>query len=203
MRQISPWVKAALEFGPLLVFFVAFRAFRHSPLVIGGHSYDGFVAATLVFVPVLVGATLALWALTGRLAAMQVVTLVLVLVFGGLTVWLDDPRFFKMKPTLIYLIFAGALGLALALRRNWLGLVLGQAVPLTEAGWRLLTGRLALFFMGLAVANEVIWRTQPDARWVLFKTFGLPLLMVAFFIANGRLFARHAPAADPGRDDQA
>lgn len=194
--KIKPWLKAALEFGPLILFFVVFMRFRDKTVAIGGTEYSGFIVATLIFIPVLVASTLALWRLTGKLAPMQIATLVLVIVFGGLSVWLNDPRFFKMKPTLIYLLFAGALGVSLALRRNWLQLVMSEALPMSSEGWRILTQRLVLLFLGLAIANEVVWRTMSETAWVNFKTFGLPALMVVFFVLNAKLFERHALPKD-------
>lgn len=195
-RKIKPWLKAALELGPLLLFFVVFMRFRDKTVLLGGTEYSGFIVATLVFVPVLVTATLVLWRLTGKLAPMQIATLVLVVVFGGLSIWLNDPRFFKIKVTLIYLIFAGLLGLSLILRRNWLQLVMSEALPMRAEGWRILTLRLTLLFLGLALANEIVWRTQSETTWVNFKTFGLPGIMVIFFVLNARLFERHAISKD-------
>lgn len=195
-RKINPWLKAALEFGPLVLFFVTFMRLRDKTVTLAGTEYSGFIVATLVFIPVLVATTLALWRLTGKLAPMQIATLVLVVVFGGLSVWLNDPRFFKMKPTIIYLIFAGLLGLSLALRRNWLELVMSEALPMSAEGWRQLTQRLALLFLGLAIANEIVWRGMSETAWVNFKTFGLPAIMIAFFVLNARLFERHALPKD-------
>lgn len=195
-RKINPWLKAALEFGPLVLFFLVFTRFRDHAVTLAGQEYSGFILATLIFIPVLAASTLALWRLTGKLAPMQIATLVLVVVFGGLSVWLNDPRFFKMKPTLIYLIFAGLLGLSLALRRNWLELVMSEALPMRPEGWRVLTLRMVLLFLGLALANELVWRLMSDSAWVNFKTFGLPAIMVAFFILNARLFERYALPGD-------
>ena len=191
-RKINPWLKAGLEFGPLILFFVVFMRLRDKTLTIAGTEYSGFIVATLVFIPMLVASTLALWRLTGKLAPMQIATLVLVVVFGGLSVWLNDPKFFKMKPTIIYLIFAALLGFSLALRRNWLQLVMAEALPMNDAGWRILTRRMALLFLGLAIAHELVWRGMSETAWVNFKTFGLPAIMVAFFVLNARLFERHA-----------
>lgn len=195
-RKINPWLKAGLEFGPLILFFVVFMRLRDKTLTIAGTDYSGFIVATLVFIPVLVLSTLALWRLTGKLAPMQIATLVLVVVFGGLSVWLNDPKFFKMKPTIIYLIFAGLLGLSLALRRNWLELVMSEALPMRAEGWRILTIRMELLFLGLAIANEVVWRNMSETAWVNFKTFGLPAIMIAFFVANSKLFERYALPRD-------
>lgn len=199
-RSINPWLKAALEFGPLLLFFVVFSRLKEDTVTLWGTPYSGFIVATLVFIPVMVLTTLALWRLTGRLSPMQVATLVLVVVFGGLSVWLNDPRFFKMKPTMIYLLFAAILGASLALRRNWLGAVMAEALPMGDAGWRILTGRLAAFFLALAMLNEIVWRTMSEAAWVNFKTFGLTLLVFGFFMLNSGLFQRHALPRDETED---
>lgn len=192
-RKINPWLKAGLEFGPLLAFFIAFGRLKERTFTVAGTEYSGFIFATALFVPLMVISTLALWRLTGRLSVMQVATLVLVVVFGGLTIWLNEPRFFKMKVTIIYLLFAGILGLGMLLGKTWLALVMDEVLPLMPEGWRILTWRLIAFFLGLAVANEVIWRTMSDQAWVNFKTFGLSALVFGFFMAQGRLFARYAP----------
>ena len=142
--------------------------------------------------PVLALSTLVLWRLTGKLSVMQVLTLVLVVVFGGLTVWMNDERFFKMKVTLIYGLFAGLLSLGLILNRNWLELVIGEALPMQHAGWVKLTQRMIALFIGLAIANEAIWRNMSDTAWVNFKTFGLPVIMFVFLMANAGLFTRYA-----------
>ncbi|KGJ04125.1 intracellular septation protein [Paracoccus halophilus] len=195
-RKINPWLKAGLEFGPLILFFVVFMRLRDRTVTLAGTEYSGFIVATLVFVPVLVLSTLALWRLTGRLAPMQIATLVLVVIFGGLSVWLNDPRFFKVKPTIIYLIFAGLLGFSLIRGRNWLELVMAEALPMRPEGWRILTLRMALLFLGLAIANEIVWRSMSETAWVNFKTFGLPAIMIGFFVANARLFERYALPRD-------
>lgn len=197
---MSPKLKAVLDYGPLLVFLAVFLLYRNETIVLWGQDYPGLILATLVFVPLTVAANWILWARTGTLSVMQLVTLAVVVVFGGLTIWLNDPRFIKMKPTLIYLIFAALLATGAALRRNWLAAVLGEALPLSPEGWRILTRRLIWFCLGLAVLNEAIWRTQSDTTWVVFKTVGLILLTLGFFAANAPLFARHA-LPDDSRPD--
>lgn len=197
-RTVSPWVKFALEFGPVIAFFLAFGRLKEMTVTIGGTAYGGFILATAIFVPLLVLCTLILWGLTGRLSPMQIATLVLVVVFGGLSVWFNDERFFKMKPTIIYAIFAGILGFGLMRGKSYLALVMEGAMPLTAEGWMILTRRLMVFFAGLAVANEVIWRSFSDQTWVNFKTFGLPAALFAFFMAQSGLLKRHGT-----EDDQA
>jgi intracellular septation protein len=191
-RKINGWVKAGLEFGPLVVFFIAYIRMRGHTFTLFGVEREGFILATALFIPLMIVSTGLLWGLTGKLSKMQVATLVLVIVFGGLSVWLNDERFFKMKPTMIYLLFAGILGFGLMRGKSYLGAVMGEALALRDEGWMILTRRLALFFAGLAVANEVIWRTMSTDVWVNFKTFGLPLLVFGFFMAQSRLMQTHA-----------
>ncbi len=190
-KTINPWVKLGLEFGPLLAFFVAFGRLKGMTFSLGGTDYAGFILATAIFVPVLVVSTLILWRLTGRLSLMQIVTLVIVVVFGGLTIWFNDPRFLKMKPTLIYLIFAAILGFGLLRGRSYLALVMEEAMPLRPEGWMILTRRLTAFFVGLAVLNEVIWRNMSDQAWVNFKTFGLTAAIFLFFMAQSGLLQKY------------
>lgn len=196
---MSPKLKAALDYGPLIVFLAVFLLYRDQDVVLWGQTYPGLILATLVFVPLTVLANAVLWKKTGELSVMQLVTLVVVVVFGGLTIWLNDPRFIKMKPTLIYLTFAALLALGAMLGRNWLGRALGEAIPLSPEGWRILTHRIIWFCLGLAALNEVIWRTQSDTTWVVFKTVGLIFLTMLFFVGNAPLFNRHAlQAQDKG-----
>lgn len=191
-KTINPWVKPALEFGPILLFFVAYGRLKEQVFTIGGVDYSGFILATAGFIPLLALTTFILWKLTGKISKMQVVTLVLVAVFGGLTIWFNDERFFKMKPTLIYLIFAGTLGFGLLRGRSYLQLVLDEALPLQPEGWMILTRRMAVFFASLAVANELIWRLMSTDAWVNFKTFGLTGAMFLFFMIQGKLFEAYA-----------
>ncbi|MEI4484606.1 inner membrane-spanning protein YciB [Frigidibacter sp. MR17.14] len=195
-RKINPWLKAGLEFGPVLAFFVAFGRLKDTHVTIAGTDYGGFIVATAGFVALMILTTGILWKLTGRLSPMQIATLVLVVVFGGLSVWLNDERFFKMKPTMIYVLFAAILGWGLMRGRSYLALVMEEVMPLTQEGWMILTKRLALFFLALAVANEVVWRTMSDEAWVSFKTFGLTLAMFAFFIAQNGLMKAHGLSKD-------
>lgn len=192
MKETKPWVKPALELGPLLLFFAVFMWNRGSTVSLWGQEYTALVFATLVFIPILAVATLIQWKLTGKLAPMQIATLVLVVVFGGLSVWLNDPRFFKMKPTIIYLLFGLVLGYSLLAGKEWLRVVLGEALPMDSEGWRKLTLRMTLLFFALAVANEVVWRLMSETTWVYFKTFGMPVVLFVFLMANAGLYKAHA-----------
>ncbi|SLN31292.1 putative intracellular septation protein A [Aquimixticola soesokkakensis] len=191
-KHVSPGVKTALELGPILLFFVAYIALKDKTFSFAGQEYSGFIVATAAFIPLIALSSFALWRLSGKLSAMQIMTLVLVTVFGGLSVYLNDDRFFKMKPTIIYLFFAILLGVGVLRKESWLKSVMGEMVPLTPAGWHILTLRFIALFVGLAVANEIVWRTMDTDTWVKFKTFGLPIVMFAFIMAQSRLFARHA-----------
>lgn len=192
-KTIPGWLKTTLELGPVLGFFVAYLWFKDETFTVGGTEYDGFIAVTAGFIPVILACTGILWWLTGKLSHMQVVTAVLVTVFGGLSVWLNDERFIKMKPTLIYALFAAVLGFGLWRGRSYLSMVLAEAFPMTEAGWMALTRRMTWFFVALAVSNEIVWRTMSNDVWVYFETFGLPAAMFAFFIAQAGLIRDHTP----------
>ncbi len=190
-RQVNPMVKTALEFGPILVFFVSYLWLKDRIFTIGGTEYEGFIVVTAGFIPVFLICMGLLWKLTGHLSRMQVVTAVLIVVFGGLSVWLNDDRFFKMKPTLIYLLFGGALAIGLMRGESWLQLVMEGLVPLKQEGWMILTKRVMGLFLALAVLNEVIWRTMETETWVYFKTFGLTAAVFLFFLFQGGLFKKY------------
>ncbi len=179
-NSMSPGLKLLLDLGPLVVFFAAY--FKGNIFIATG----AFMAAT-------VGAIAFYWAKTRHVPMSQIITLVIVLVFGGLTLALDDPRFIKMKPTMIYALFSAILFGGLATGRSLLKVVFESAFPpLTERGWRILTLRWAVFFAVLAVLNEVIWRSFSEQFWVSFKLFGfLPLTMV-FAMAQMGVMNRHA-----------
>ena len=195
-RKLNPTLKMVLDFGPIVAFFLGYLLLRGQSFVIGGRSYTGFVAVTAAFVPLLVATTLITWRLTGHLSKMNLVTLVVVVVFGGLTVWFNDERFFKMKPTMIYAIFAVILFAGLLRGKSYLQMVMDEVLPIQPAGWMILTRRLAIFFAVLAVLNEVIWRNFSTGTWVAFKTFGLTVAIFGFFLAQARLFSTYALKED-------
>ena len=195
-RQVNPMVKMALEYGPIVLFFVAYLRLKDRVFIIGGTEYEGFIVVTAAFIPILVAATGAIWALTGKINKMQIATVVLVVVFGGLSVWLNDDRFFKMKPTMIYVLFGGVLAIGLLRGRSYLKYVMEEMMPLQDAGWMVLTKRLMLFFFAMAVANEVIWRVFSTETWVYFKTFGLTAAIFAFFMTQGSLFQTYGIEKD-------
>ena len=146
-ENLPKWVKPLLEFGPVLAFFVAYLKMKGTSYSLGGSDYDGFILVTALFVPLLLLCTAILWKLTGKISPMQIMTALLVTVFGGLTVWLNDPQFIKMKPTLIYLIFAGLLGFGLLRGQSYLRLVMQDALPMQAEGWMILTRRFTAVFL--------------------------------------------------------
>ncbi len=191
-RKINPILKLALELGPVILFFVMFGRLKDRVFVIGGAEYSGFIVTTAAFVVLIVLTTGLLWRLTGRLSRMQLMTLVLVIVMGGLSVWLNDERFIKMKPTLLYLAFGAILGVGLLRGQSYLSAVMEEVVPMKPEGWLILTRRMTAFFFALAVANEAVWRLMSTEAWVNFKTFGLTAALFLFILTQGRLFERYS-----------
>ena len=190
-KKINPTLKMVLEFGPIVLFFLGYLKFKDEIFLIGGNDYKGFIVVTAAFIPLMVISSLALWKLTGHISKMQILTLVLVILFGGMSVWFNDERFFKMKPTMIYLLFGGLLGFGLLRGRSYLKVVMEEMMPLQDEGWMMLTRRMCFFLLSLAVANELIWRTQSTETWVYFKTFGLSIAMFGFFMTQAGLFQKY------------
>jgi intracellular septation protein len=179
-RTIHPGLKAALEFGPALAFFAAYMWLKDESFTLGGTGYSGFVVVTAAFVPLLLASIVALRMLSGRVSRMQVVTAILVVIFGGLTVWFNDEQFFKMKTTIVYGIFAVVLFAGLLMGRSWLEYVMGELLPMRREGWMILTRRLATAFSFLAIGNEIVWRTMSTETWVKIETFGFPMALFLF-----------------------
>ena len=195
-KTIQPWVKTTLEMGPVILFFIFYSKLKNNEYVLLGETYEGFIVATALFIPVLLIATAILYFLTGKLSKMQVFTAVLVVVFGGLGIWFNDEKFFKMKPTMIYLLFGGILGFGLFKGQSYLQVVMDGALPMSRDGWMILTKRFMYFFFGLALANEMIWRSLSTDIWVNFKTFGLPLAMFVFFITQAKVISKYSAEND-------
>jgi intracellular septation protein len=183
-NKINPLLKLALDIGPLALFVVA-------------NAKLGIFVATGSFMAAVVAALLASYAMTRQWPIMPVVTAIVVLVFGGLTLGLHDETFIKLKPTIIYALFGGTLLGGYIFDKSFLAIVLDSVFHLTEEGWRKLTLRWALFFFALAVLNEVIWRTQTTDFWVNFKLYGFVPITFVFAAMQYPLLMRHAaePAA--------
>ncbi len=175
-------LKLLIDLVPLLVFFTAFR-------------FLGLVPATAVLVVATLLAVVASKVLLGRIDTMLIVTAIIVTVFGGLTFVFDDPSFIKMKPTVVNVLFAGALGFGLLNGKTYLKSMLGEAIQLTDQGWRLLTVRWIAFFLALAVLNEIVWRTfntpSTEYIWVNFKVFGILGLTILYLAFQAPLLRRH------------
>lgn len=181
-KPINPIVKQVLELGPTILFFLIYLKIKEDVFVIRGTEYTGFIVAALVFVPILLVAMAILWKLTGQLSRMQVFTAFMVIFFGGLTAWFNDERFFKMKTSIVYGLFAVLLGIGLMRGQSYLAYVMNEMMPMREEGWMILTRRLCAAFALLAVANEVVWRTMSTDAWVKIETFGFPVVLMAFLM---------------------
>jgi len=165
-KKLNPTLKLVLDIGPLVLFFAANAKF-------------GIYTATGAFMVAILAALAVSYALTRHIAVMPVVTAVIVLVFGGLTLVLHDDLFIKLKPTIIYTLFGAALLGGIAFNKPLLGMVFDSVFHLTDEGWRKLTWRWVWFFFAMAVINEIVWRTQTTDFWVSFKLFGaVPLTFV-------------------------
>lgn len=190
-KDISPLFKQVLELGPTIVFFVLYLRWRDETFTIAGTSYSGFIAAAIAFVPILLAAMAVLWLKTGKLSRLQVFTVVLVLVSSGLTAWFNDERFFKMKTTVVYGLFACLLAIGLLRGQSYLAFMLDEAIPMSRTGWMILTRRLMWMFACLAVGNEIVWRTMSTDAWVKIETFVFPLLLMGFLAAQFMILRKY------------
>ena len=180
--RLNPLAKLGLDFGPLFLFFIA-------------NSYGGIFFATAAFMLAIMIALAIQYVLVRRIPIVPLVTAAIVLVFGALTLWLQNETFIKVKPTIIYSMFAAILFVGLLTGRPLFQLVLDGAFHLTEEGWKKLTWRWALFFLALAVLNEIVWRTVSTDAWVAFKTFGFIPITLIFALAQTPVFVRYAAKA--------
>ncbi len=206
----SPLVKLILEIGPLAVFFLAFQYGEEilaNPTIFGwleavmgaeplnGQSGPVFVATAAFMVAIALSLS-ASWLIQRTLPKMAVVTGIVVAVFGGLTLWLQDETFIKMKPTIVNGIFALILGLGVLQGRSYLKYLMGDAMPLTDQGWMTFTKRWVGLFIFLAIVNEIVWRTQTTEFWVSFKTFGNLPITLAFMAFHIPFLQRHSIETD-------
>jgi intracellular septation protein len=187
------WLKPAVDYGPLAVFFA-------------GYLTVGLMAATAGLIAASVVALSVAWVLERRLPLVPLVTAAIVVVFGGLTLWLQDETFIKMKPTIVQAIFALVLLGGLALRRPLLKPLLAPMMPpMSDRAWRQFTLRYGIFFVAMAALNELVWRTQSTDFWVTFKVIGLPALTFLFilsqlpFVGRATRLAQAETGASPAR----
>jgi intracellular septation protein len=176
---LNPLLKLALDLGPLVLFFVA-------------NGRYGIFAATAVFMVAVLAALLVSYAMMRRLPIMPVVTAIIVMLFGGLTLVLHDATFIKVKPTIIYGLFGAVLIGGLLFNKPLLGVVFDSLFHLSEEGWRKLTLRWAIFFFALALLNEIVWRNASTDTWVSFKVFGVLPLTLLFGALQVPLLKRYA-----------
>ena len=179
MPKKSPvWVKPTADCGPLIVFFIAYLRF------------DLMVATAALMAATAVALALSLF-FERRIPMMPVITALIVGIFGGLTLWLDDEMFIKLKPTIVQGLISAVLLVGLMFGKPLLRPVMGTAWSMDDAGWRRLTFRFGCFFAAMAVVNEIVWRTQSTDFWVTFKVFGLMGLTFVFGLFQMPLLNRH------------
>jgi intracellular septation protein len=176
--QQGTWTKLIIELGPLLVFFAT-------------NAVAGIFAGTAAFMVATVISLAAARLRYHKIPIMPIVSGVIVLVFGGLTLFLRDETFIKLKPTIVYSMFALLLAAGLLLKKPLLELLFGSAFALTEEGWRKLTHRWIAFFIAMAIVNELVWRNFSTDTWVSFKAFGFLPLTLLFTLAQMPLLQRH------------
>lgn len=182
--ELAGWKRVAVDFGPLLIFFAAYSR------------WDMFVATGAFMVATAIAIAFS-FALTRHVPAMTWFSALLVGVFGGLTLWLQDEVFIKMKPTVVYLIFAAILFFGLLRKRNYLRMIMGAAFTgLSARGWYLLEWRWAVFFVVLAILNELFWRLFSTDIWMHFKVWGDTLLTFVFALAQIPMLMRHGLKLD-------
>lgn len=187
-RSMPTSVKLAIDFGPLLIFFLA-------------NSFGGIFVATASFMLATAVAMLVSKLKVGSISPMLWFTGAVVLVFGAATLYLHDETFIKLKPTIIYSMFAAILFFGMATGRPMLKMVLESAYPaLDDDGWRKLTRNWALFFTAMAILNEVVWRSVSTDTWVQFKVWGVTTLSLLFALAQAPILMRHG-AADKAAEE--
>lgn len=188
-REAGSGLKLLIDLGPLVVYLAAWWLTKD------------VVRATAIFMGATFVAIATSWIRTRRISPMLLFSGVMVAVFGGLTVWLHDATFIKMKPTVYYLMVAGILGFGLYTDRPTLKLVLGQAYPgLTDLGWTKLTRNWAIFFVAMAVANELVWRSTSMEFWLGYKLWGALPATILFAIANVPMLMRHGLNSETAED---
>jgi len=194
-NRLNPVLKLILELGPLVVFFLA-NAYSDR---FGAAEGRRIFAATAVFIVATIVALAVHYVLVRKLPIMPLVSGVVVVVFGGLTLWLDDELFIKLKPTIVNTLFGVVLLVGLYFGKPLLAVVLDSVFDLTDEGWRKLSFRWALFFFVLAALNEIVWRTQTTDTWVSFKVFAIMPLTIVFALSQTPLLMRHEKSRETGQ----
>ena len=191
-KEENSWLKSVLEFVPLIAFFVSYYYYTNSRELVGEElSVEKIIFATKVFVPTLIISSILSYLILKTISKMTIITAVVVIIFGFLTVWFRNPVFIKMKPTIIYVSFSLILTIGLLRKKSFLQSLMGSALNMEDKGWLILTKRVTIFFIILAVLNEVVWRYFGQDQWVNFKTFGLPIMTLFFFAFQYKLFQKY------------
>ncbi len=187
-RRLQPLARTALDLGPLVIFFAVLA------------KTNVFIATGVFMAAMAVSITVG-FIYERRLSPMAAISFVVVLVFGGLTIWLHNDLFIKIKPTIIYLIFAAVLASGLATRRSFIKYMFDHAFHLDEEGWRLLTWRWVLFFLAMAAANEIVWRNFSLQFWAGYKLFGAIPLTFLFALTQAPLILKHQVEQTPAETE--
>ncbi len=194
---LPSWVRPALEFGPILVFFVVQRATRHMDEDLGGLYWATIALMIMTTLSVIVSRVA-----EKRWPPVALITGVVVGVMGGLTLYLNSELFIKIKPTIINGLLGGILLVGLMTGRLFLKNVLGKALPMNDEGWRIFTGRMVFYFFALAVGNEILRRTLNTDDWTTVKTFGFGPAGFIFLLAQNKLIERHWIGEKKGTDSK-
>ncbi|MCP1199175.1 septation protein A [Notoacmeibacter sp. MSK16QG-6] len=200
-RELNPLLKLALELGPLMVFFFANsrgEAIADAFPSLAGLGGPLFIATAAFMVATAIALSVS-WALTRKLPIMPLVSGVVVLVFGGLTLWLQDETFIKVKPTIVNGLFAFILLGGLLFGRSLLAYVFDSAFRLTDAGWRKLTLAWGIYFIALAILNEIVWRNFSTDFWVAFKVWGIMPITFAFTLAMLPIIMKNSLPDEQGK----
>jgi intracellular septation protein len=194
-RQATPGAKLAIDLGPLLVFFLV-NGFAPVPSMLRIFYATGAFMAAMVIAMVISQIRYR------HISPMLLFSGVMVLVLGGITLWLHNETFIKIKPTIYYCVAAGLLTFGVLTKRNLLQMVLGSAYPgLSERGWQLLTRNWIFFFIAMAVVNEAVWRTTTTDFWVGFKLWGALPATFIFAMANVPMLMKHGMQLETGKEE--
>ena len=179
MKEKNSLIKSLIEIIPLILFFIA-------------NAKYGIIVATKIFVITTIIALVVSYLHLKKVSTPLLITSFLVLIFGGLTIFFKDATFIKLKPTIVYFLFSSFLLLGLMLKKNFLKIYLSNLIKLNEVGWNILTKRWAIFFLTMAILNEIIWRNFSTDFWVSFKVFGFLPITIIFMILQNNLMKKYS-----------
>ncbi len=201
-KQLNPVLKLILEIGPIGVYFFVYMKFKDETVAFGGQEYSGIIVATAVLVPLILLSLGISWVLTRTLPRMAVFTAIMVVVFGGLTVFLNDDTFTKMRPTVVYGLFGALLGWGLFIKgQSYLKYLMDQMMPMQDEGWIIFTRNWVFFFVFMALFNEFVWRVLGEEAWVWLDSFGQLILTFVFLATQFPLLQKYAIETDERDSD--